>query len=158
PLALDKLAQIPICSGLIEAEVSKILEISEETSAQKGDFLFQEGDPGDAVYVLLSGSLEILKKDNAGIQQPLACLGAGSAFGEMSLIGNAVRSASAVATSDVQLLRISSARFGHLLAESNPAALKIVYNLAKVMSRRLLLMDEKLVELIRHDQKNEELA
>jgi len=66
----------------------------------------------------------------------------------MSLIGShSVRSASALAVTDAKLLRIPTARFSKLIAEHNLAALKVVHDLAQVMSRRLLPMDEKLVEM-----------
>jgi len=48
---------------------------------------------------------------------------------------------------DAKLLRIPTARFSKLIAEHNLAALKVVHDLAQVMSRRLLPMDEKLVEM-----------
>ncbi len=77
----------------------------------------------------------------------------------MSLLGgNAARSATATALSDVKLLKIPSSRFSKLLRDENVAALKIVHNLAQVMSRRLLLMDEKLVEVLDKGKKKEELA
>lgn len=160
PLAhVRTLVQIPVFRGLSEAEAASMLEIADEAQAKRGDFLFKEGEIGDAVYVVLQGSVDILKQDKAGGQQSLAKLGDGSVFGEMSLIsGNAPRSASAQAATDAKLLRIASDRFQKRLALNDIGALKIVHNLAQVMSRRLLLMDEKLVDLMDKGRKKEELA
>ncbi len=156
---VKKLIQIPICRGLTEAEVAEVFQIAVETSIEKGHSLFKEGEPGDAFYVLLEGQLEITKQDRSGVQQSLARLGDGSALGEMSLItGNSPRSASALALSDLKLLKFPAETFSRLLREEKVAALKIVHNLAQVMSRRLLLMDEKLVEVMDRGKKKEELV
>lgn len=157
--SLQKLMQIPLCRGLTEAEAGQLLQIAEEAGARKGSILFDEGDPGDALYLLLEGALEILKRDPSGEQQSLAKLTEGTAFGEMALLsGQGPRSATAVTLSDVRYLKLSGPRFLKLLAEDNLAALKVVRNLAQVMSRRLQRMDEKLVELAGQGRKKEELA
>ena len=156
---VKKLIQIPICRGLKEPEAGEIFEIAEETAAKKGDVLFHEGETGDALYVVLEGHVDVTKKTANGTAQSLAKIGDGSVIGEMSLIGgNTARSATATAASDVKLLKIPATRFSKLLREENIAALKIVHNLAQVMSRRLLLMDEKLVDVLDKGKKKEELA
>lgn len=159
PETFKTLIQIPICRGLTEEEVRTLFEIAEEASAGKGEVLFKEGDSGEALYVLLAGTVEILKRDRAGAQQQLARIAEGGVFGEMSLVnGNAPRSASAVAGSDVRLLKIPTARFSRLLGEASLAALKVVHNLAQVMSRRLLMMDEKLMDVLDQGRRKEELS
>lgn len=153
------LIQLPILRGLSESEAAAIADISEETSLPRGEVLFKEGDEGDALYVILQGHVEVLKSDRAGHEQSLAKVGDGSVIGEMSLIqGKAARSATARALTDAKLLKISSDKFSGLLGKSNVGALKIVFNIAQVMSRRLSLMDEKLVDLLDKGKKKEELA
>src|SRR5205807_1559603 len=103
----------------------------------KGDMLFREGEVGDSLYVVLEGSVEVTKKDKAGKEQSLAKISDGSVIGEMSLVsGNAARSASAVALTDLKLLKVPAKRFSKLLSEDSVAALKIVHNVAQVLSRR----------------------
>ncbi len=155
----QKLTQLPICRGLTEAEVKQIFDSAEEESAARGAWLFREGDAGDALFIVLEGSVEVLKQLKDGAQQSLAKLADGSVVGEMSLLsGNAARSASAQAATDVKLLKLTSARFAKLVKADSVAALKMVHNLAQVMSRRLLLMDEKLVSLMNEGRKKEELV
>lgn len=157
--SIQKLIQIPIFRGLSEEEVGQIVKLAEERAVGRADKVFDEGDPGDGIYVLLEGVVSIQKSDRAGGQQELARLSDGSVLGEMSLIaGDAARSASAVASTDARLLKISSAKFQALLAEDDRAALKIIRNLAQVMARRLTLMGEKVVELSNQGKKKEELA
>lgn len=153
-----KLIHLPICRGLTEAEAAEISEIAEEQGLKRGEQLFREGDPGDALYVVLDGQLEITKKDRHGQSQTLAKVGEGGVLGEMSLVcGDASRSASAVALTDLRLLKLPGARFSKLLRRDSVAALKMIHTLAQVMSRRLLLMDEKLVDSMNRAKKKEEL-
>lgn len=159
PTPVEQLMQIPIFRGLSATEASAILTIAEDRVVKRSDRIFDEGDAGDGVYVLLEGTVSIQKKDASGGQQELAKLGDGSVLGEMSLIaGDAPRSASAVATSDARLLKISGARFTQLLSADDKGALKIIRNLSQVMARRLHLMGEKVVELTDKGKKKEELA
>lgn len=156
---MQKLIQIPIFRGLTEAEAKGIFDIAEEATAKKGEMLFKEGEPGDAVYVVLEGHVEVLKQDKGGGQQTLAKMGDGSVLGEMSLVvGQPTRSASALAVTDLKLLKMSTSRFSKLLKTDNVGALKVVHNLAQVLSRRLHLMDEKLVDLMDKGKRREELA
>jgi CRP/FNR family transcriptional regulator, cyclic AMP receptor protein len=155
----DKLAQLPLCNGLTDQQVSVIAAIAEQTTLDKGATLFVEGDQGDGLYLVVVGSLEILKKDRNGQNQAIANIGGGSVLGEMSLIhGSGTRSATAVATTDAQLIKVPSEAFAYLLQHDNVTAYKMVHNLAQVMSRRLLLMDEKLVDLMDKGRKKEELS
>ena len=148
---LEKLQKVPMCKGLSTAEAKELASIAEEASAAKGATLFVDGDAGDAIIVVLEGQIDVSKEG-----QSLAQIGAGSVLGEMSLLGEGgKRTATATALADVKLLKIHVGKFQALLQQNNLAALKVVANLAKVMSKRLLAMNEKLVE---GSKKKEELA
>ncbi len=151
---LKKLQGIPVCKDLSAAETKQLVAIADESAAKKAEVLFKEGDGGDALLVVLEGQVEVTKRGAV-----LAKLDAGSVLGEMSLLDGDTRSATATALTDVKFLKISNARFQKLLAADNVAALKIVANLAQVMSRRLALINEKLVDSLgTGPQKKEELA
>lgn len=155
---MQKLIQIPIFRGLTEPEAAAIFELSEETSLDKGTVIFREGEDGDAVYAVLSGHVQITKRDPQGKDQLLASLGAGAVLGEMSLIGGGCqRSATATADSDGRLLKIQTSRFERLLRSDSVAAYKIVHNLAQVLSKRLQMMNEKLLDVADKAKKKEEL-
>jgi CRP-like cAMP-binding protein len=152
---VKKLSQLPICRGLTQGETAVLFDIAEEASVRKDSKLFTEGDPGDTLLIILEGQVEVTKQG-----QTLAKVGQGSVLGEMSLLGAAgTRSATATALTDLSLLKVPATRFHKLVHDDNLAALKIVANLAQVMSRRLLMMDEKLIELLDAKvQKKQELA
>jgi CRP/FNR family transcriptional regulator, cyclic AMP receptor protein len=150
--SVDTLLKVPLCQGLSPAEAKAIFDIAEDRQVKAGEPVFSEGETGDALYFILSGQVDIEKKDKSGKPAPLARLSDGAVVGEMSLIaGSAKRSASAKAAAETRLLRIPSDRFQKLLKSDHVAALKVVRNMAQVMSRRLLAMDEKIVELLGKD-------
>lgn len=155
---IQKLLSVPICRGLTEREAEAIVDIAQEINIKNGETLFREGDPGDAVYAVLEGQLEVVK-GNGSAAQVLAKVGQGAVLGEMSLLGGgAQRSASAVASSEARLLKISAAGFNKLISSDNVAALKVVSALAQVMSHRLQQANEKLMELATRSQRKEELV
>jgi CRP/FNR family transcriptional regulator, cyclic AMP receptor protein len=79
-----------------------------------GDFLFREGDRGEKVYVLLEGEMEILLGDLV-----LENAGPGTLIGEMALIDDSPRTASAVAKTSCRLAEIDRRRF-HFLVQQTP--------------------------------------
>lgn len=138
---VKKLVQIPIFGGLTVAEAAEFFEVALEESISRDATLFREGDDGDALIVLLDGEVSVTRK---GVE--LAKLGKHSVLGEMSLMGEGeVRSATAVALTDVKVLRVPSKRVQKMLKQANVAALKVVANLAQVMSKRLAAINERLV-------------
>jgi CRP/FNR family transcriptional regulator, cyclic AMP receptor protein len=79
-----------------------------------GDFLFREGDKGEKMYVLLEGEIEILLDDFV-----LETVGRGALIGEMALIDNSPRTATAVAKAPCRLAEINRRRF-HFLVQQTP--------------------------------------
>ena len=82
--------------------------------------IFDEGDAGDAAYLILSGKVEIRKGVHSSSPQILATLEKGEAFGEMALFDDSPRMAQAIARSDVLLIRISRDEFLRRLESVDP--------------------------------------
>jgi CRP-like cAMP-binding protein len=152
---VKKLVQIPIFGGLTVTEAAVFFEVALEVSADKGQVLFREGDEGDSLLVILEGEISVSKR---GLE--LARLGRHAVLGEMTLVDEKeARSATATALSEVKLLKVSSKRVQKLLKGADVAALKVVANLAQVMSKRLAAINEKLVSSLGDKSKQrEELA
>jgi predicted acylesterase/phospholipase RssA/CRP-like cAMP-binding protein len=87
-----------------------------------GDWLFREGEPGDAAWLLISGRLRAVQERETG-ERALNEIAAGETVGEMALLTDAVRSASVYAVRDSQLARLSSKAFAEL-TNRHPAALR----------------------------------
>ena len=152
---VKKLVQIPIFGGLTVSEAAEFFEVAQEGSIAKGTNLFREGDAGDALLVILEGEVAVTRK---GVE--LAKLGKHNVLGEMSLMGEGeVRSATASALTDVKVLNVPSKRVQKMLKSDHIAALKVVANLAQVMSKRLAAINERLVSVSSGGgKKKEELA
>ncbi len=87
---------------------------------RRGETIFHQGDPGDSLYVIESGSVKIVLPDPEGAEGAIiATLGRGAFFGELALLDGAPHSATAVASEPVGALILSQSRFEELL-ESDP--------------------------------------
>jgi CRP-like cAMP-binding protein len=104
-----------------------------------GEHVFREGELGTEMYIIHSGQVEILKRVG-GAERQLAVLEKGDFFGEMSLLEDLPRAASARAQGDVKLLEINGATFDRML-RSNP---EIAVRMMRKLSRRLRQTDELL--------------
>jgi CRP/FNR family transcriptional regulator, cyclic AMP receptor protein len=100
-----------------------------ETRALKaGTVIFQEGDKADGLFIIKSGQVGIRLGNRT-----LAELNANSIFGEMALIDDAPRSATAVAVTDIELVPVSEKQFLFLVSQTPFFALKVM----RVLARRL---------------------
>ena len=97
---------------------------------QPGAVIFAEGSQGDAMYVVLSGAVDIVR-GNSHSPQHLARLRAGEMFGEMALVGSGLRAATAVAADEnTRLVRIDQARFVYLVSQQPAFALSVMRTMA----------------------------
>ncbi|HMK71996.1 MAG TPA: cyclic nucleotide-binding domain-containing protein [Myxococcaceae bacterium] len=148
PTVAELLARVPLFQGLDPAERTRIAAIAEPRTLSSEEPLFREGDSGDALWVLLDGSVEVMKRDASGRHQLLATVSAPSVLGEASLLlEDGPRSASALALTDLSLLRMPGAAFRRLLDLQDLAALKLTVALARVLALRLVSMNERLLEM-----------
>jgi CRP/FNR family cyclic AMP-dependent transcriptional regulator len=115
---------------------------------ESGDVVFREGDDANAMYVVLRGEMEVLKKSKRGTEARVALLGPGDWFGEMSIVDIQPRSATVRALAPGRLLRISAADLDALYRYDLRSYSLIVLNLARELSRRLRVADGILADLI----------
>ena len=101
---------------------------------QADEDVFCEGDIGKEMFVVVSGSVEIFRETPDGTTSPLASLSSGEMFGEMALVAEGRRFASARAGSDgAQLVCIDQARFVYLVSQQPAFALSVI----RMMAQRL---------------------
>lgn len=125
------LKKVSLFEGLPGDDLRRIAELVRGTTLQEGEVLFEEGDPGDAFYIVFDGAVEILKgRDDK--EERLAIRRAGDAFGEMALLDDAPRSASARARERSQLMVITQEDFEGLL-EGDTLATRIMSALSKAL-------------------------
>jgi predicted acylesterase/phospholipase RssA/CRP-like cAMP-binding protein len=94
----------------------------ELTALYGGEVLFRRGDPGDHLYVVVSGRLRVVSDEAGGAERVVAELGVGETIGEMAIISGEPRSAAVYAIRDTELARISRAGVERVL-ERHPRAM-----------------------------------
>lgn len=112
-----------------------------ERSYTKGDIIFKEDSEDGHLYLIKSGSVKIIKSTKIPVESVIGILHEGDFFGELELIDDLPRSATAIATSDTTLLLLDKKNFYHLLSLS----INIVENLLKTLSIRLRSINETFV-------------
>jgi anion transporter len=125
---LDTLRDVQLFAALPRETLARLVGELEETDVAAGDVIFDEGGPGDAMYVVSRGTVEIRVGGNG-----LSALGRGEWFGEMALLTGEARSAAVVALTPATLLRLSKARF-IALSERQPSLLR---EISRVLCERL---------------------
>jgi CRP/FNR family transcriptional regulator, cyclic AMP receptor protein len=115
---------------------------------EAGELVFREGDDATAMYVVLRGEMEVLKKSKRATEARVALLGPGDWFGEMSIVDIQPRSATVRALAPSRLLRLSAADLDALYRYDLRSYSLIVLNLARELSRRLRVADGILADLI----------
>ncbi len=110
--------------------LAELVSNSKQQNFKKGEVFFNEGDEGDALYVILKGSAKISRKNSEGVDVAQTYVSAGNYVGEMALIGNEPRSATVSAAVPCETLSISKQYFDALL-ESNPETKSAVLQLVE---------------------------
>ena len=119
--------------------LSKIARISVEIETEENEIIFDEGDHGDSLFVIISGKVNVTQNDNS-----IAVLGSGKCIGEMALLDQEPRSARATSFEDSILLKIHQEGFYELMA-SNPDIMK---QIVKMLTRRVRMMNKKLTNVL----------
>jgi CRP/FNR family transcriptional regulator, cyclic AMP receptor protein len=140
------LAESPLFDNLLPNELSMVAELFAVRTYEAGQIVFDEGDVGDAMYVIAEGSVEILRKNAAGSFATIATLDAPQFFGEMSLIDKEYRSATVRAKAAATLLQLTNENL-HIFARNYRNGFTwVVVNIARVLSSRLREANKRLSE------------
>lgn len=143
---MDKLTVIassPLFEMLSREELEQLAELSQVRACAAGEVLFEEGQPGDRLFIIARGQVEVL----GGGAEPLSVLGPSEFFGEMSLIDRESRSATLRASTDAELLQLTAQGLA-TFREAHPEGFTfIVINIARVLSARLREANARLAHL-----------
>ena len=109
-----------------------------------GQVIFRENEPGDNMYIILEGAVEILKEAQGGSSKVLTTVGKGEFFGEMALIDDRPRSATAVASVPCKLLVMSDDHLDSYIVANPDFASKMIRNLAQRLRGANKLIEQAL--------------
>jgi CRP/FNR family transcriptional regulator, cyclic AMP receptor protein len=143
----DLLARVPFFDGLSREALSLIAQVTAEETHATGTRIFQYGDPGDKLFVILDGKVRISREVSGLGEEALAVLGAGEVFGEMALLDESPRSADARAHERCRLLVIPKDDFDDLLFLHKDLAFEVLWSCVRTLSARLRETNDKLTFL-----------
>jgi CRP/FNR family cyclic AMP-dependent transcriptional regulator len=140
-------AQVDIFSGLGPAVLRRVVDIGVEEQYKTSAQIFSEGEPGDKFYLILDGAVRISRFVPGMGEEALAVVRAGNYFGEMSLIDEAPRSASAVCHEKCRLFVVNRRDLEDLLFVDRDLAYELLWNFVRTLSRRLRATNDKMTFL-----------
>lgn len=131
---VDALRAIPLFARIEPTKLKLLAFTSERVMYAEGDFLFHQGDDGDAAYIVLDGKAEVLVDSADGLLK-VAALGRHAIVGEMAVLMNVPRTASVRALTPLVVLRISKDLFLRLLTDFPQMAVEVMRELASRLER-----------------------
>ena len=143
------LSKIPLFYGLSDEELETVLSICKPDAYKDDDIIFNENDPSHSMYIILSGEVDITSLKAGLIFTLKGC----DIFGEIGLITQQTRSASAIAQSSCQLLHIEHTDFNFLLGSHPRISAILMKNISSSLANHLIRMNNVSLE---HVPQNEE--
>ena len=133
---LDFFGKIPLFSQLNAEELGEVVRAIQPMELQEGDFLFQEGDPADAAFVVQNGVLQVyLDRPHGRIE--LTTIETMDILGEITLVDGGKRTATVRAISKTSLFRLDKTEFDFLRRNLRPSAYKLMKEIAVTVCGRL---------------------
>ena len=132
-LRLQLLGTVPLFAGLSRRQLGKLLVKFFEKEYRPGETIFMEGEPGKALFIILAGSVSICRRHGEG-DEILATLTPGSYFGELALIDDQPRFASARILETSRLLILYRSDFEDLMEGQRNLAIRVMGNLLKTLA------------------------
>lgn len=138
----DLLKKMDIFEGLQEQDLDKVAKLLRERKFGEGAVLFHKGDPGDSMYIILSGRVKLWTNDALGREKVLAFFGEGDFFGETGVLLGEPRTASAEASTATRVLVLRKDDFDQLLAWN----VGVMREMLKVVARRQTAANQRLAQ------------
>jgi CRP/FNR family cyclic AMP-dependent transcriptional regulator len=134
---------IPVFAGLGDAALSLLAQAVEEARFRAGEVIMHEGEPGNRMFIIRSGKVEVVKYLSEPSETVLGVLEAKNFMGEMSIVDSVVRSASVRAIEDTTLFSLKGIDLYRLFKKHPDQYAIVILNIARDLARRLRSIDEK---------------
>jgi len=147
PLDIESFKAIPLFKDMTPAELTNLAPLFFEKSYSKNATLFVEGMTGEILYVVKKGSVQIIKKLAGNQEAVLATLKDGEFLGEMSLIDNRPRTATAKVAEESVLLVMTKKAFNQLMEKYPSIALKVILVFLNTANERVRKANESIKQI-----------
>ena len=145
---IEKLSTIHLLSLFSREELVLFAQACDTGHARPEEFFFREGDPGDTLFLLAAGRVQILKRIMEGHDELLPIVFPGDIFGEMTFLDGTPRSSSAMALDPCELYTISRSSFDRLMRDRPEMAHKIFQQMSCVLAGRLRTTNDRVKDCI----------
>ncbi len=143
-IEIDVLKNKNVFFGLDDEQLRKIAAVAYQAAYQKGAVLFREGDRGDSLFIIESGTIDLHQKREFEGGVKLGTLPAGSIMGEVTLVHIEPRSATAIAAVDeTEVVVIKNIDLIDLFLEDRELLVVILLNITRILSKRLRIATSK---------------
>jgi CRP-like cAMP-binding protein len=132
---LDALRRSVVLGTLPQEELAELARRMRGRTYRRGERIVRQGEPGDALYVLLRGRVKVVAETASGEEPVLTVLGPGELFGEMALLDGGPRAATVVALEAVHAAVLGRDDFRALLRRSPDAAERVLASLTGMIRR-----------------------
>ena len=149
---IELLKELPVFEGLSQRELIAIERIIHQRRYNAGEMIFGEDMLGAGMYIVKEGEVAITKKVNKNKEIELAVIGERNFFGEMALIDEMPRSASAKAKKDTVLFAFCKPDLENIMERNPKVAATIITNIARLVCKRLVQANENLEALEKNKQ------
>ena len=139
---VTSLKSIPLFRLLTKKDITSLLNLMHERSYVSGEYIFYQGDPGLGLYLIREGEVLISRENDNGEKIQLAVIHKGDFFGELALVDNEKRSASAIANSDTKLSVIFKPDLDEFIEKYPKKGIKILQGIAEITALRLRTLNE----------------
>jgi diguanylate cyclase (GGDEF)-like protein len=146
---LKILKTTPLFKALSKLELDAVMTFLEPRSIKDGEIIFNEGDEGDEMFIIVSNKVDAWVSQADGTQRRMFELGPGDFFGEMSIIANESRSATLKAMGDLELLAIHGTDFYRIVFEYPMIGVKILTVIRSVQNTWLEQTSRHLGDIMR---------
>jgi SulP family sulfate permease len=144
---LSALRTLPILSAFSDDELADLFANATERQFSTGSFLCREGEKDGHVYFLLSGEVEITKKDAEGHAHVLAHFSKGTLLGELAWIMGTPCTASMQVRQEAQVICLDAETLNEQLQARSPGAFKLGITLLRLLAGRLMRMNDQFLQL-----------
>ncbi|MBI4179052.1 cyclic nucleotide-binding domain-containing protein [bacterium] len=143
----EQLEAFEILRGLTAKEREVLVPLLKLETYPTGRVIFREGDPGNKLYLVLRGVVQIEKGVDEANYTRLARLGQGEMLGEISILDKSPRTATATAYLDTELLVLLRSQLDTLTTDQPAIGAKLFLGMAQSLARRLRFADDEITQL-----------
>lgn len=140
---VNSLQVIPLFKSLTKKDISLLMSIVHNRNYLTDEYIFYQNDPGIGLYIIREGEVVISREDDEGDKVTLAVFQKGDFFGELAMVDDDKRSASAIAKTEAKVSVIFKSDLDEFIEKYPKKGIKILKGIAEITALRLRILNEE---------------